>query len=296
MVHSAEVVALVEVLEVEVVRGGSAPQPEGIDRLATVANHWHVVGDAPHCLGRSPEHRVASVLHVVAHLAAKGHADAALGPGDFPRVAAAQPAVRVLDLVPVLDALLENAVLVAEAVADRRHAQCGHGFEEARRQTTEPAIAEACVHLLLADVLEIEADGGEGGVDRIQHVQVQHIVPQTAPHEELQRQVVDALHLGLVELVLAADPAVNQPVSDRPCQGEELVVRAGREAIDGQVVVEMVPEGAQHGFWVRAGAVNAAGTGRRRLGLWVGAHGHTYPMVVANTTSSRTLLPPTGSQ
>lgn len=78
-----------------------------------------------------------------------------LGTRDLPRVAEAQPVVRLLELPAVLDALLEDAVVVAQAVAVRREADRGHRVEEARRQTPETAVAQTRVLLDLLELLEL---------------------------------------------------------------------------------------------------------------------------------------------
>ena len=48
----------------------------------------------------------------------------------------------MLDLLPRFDALLENAELVTDAVADRRQFQRGQGVHETGGQATEAAIAQ----------------------------------------------------------------------------------------------------------------------------------------------------------
>ena len=66
-----------------------------------------------------------------------------LGPRDLPRVAEAQPLVGLLDLPAVDDLLLEDAELVADAVAERGHLQRRQRVEEAGREAPEAAVAEA---------------------------------------------------------------------------------------------------------------------------------------------------------
>ena len=83
--------------------------------------------------------------------------DHVLGARDLPRVAEAQPVVGLLELPAVHDALLEDAVVVAQPIAVRGQAQRGHRVEEARRQTPEAAVAQPRVLLDLLQLLQLEA-------------------------------------------------------------------------------------------------------------------------------------------
>lgn len=69
-----------------------------------------------------------------------------------------EPVVWNLDLVPVDDLLLEDAVAVAQAVAPGRVIERGQAVEEAGSQTTEASIAQGSVVLLFDDVLDAEPE------------------------------------------------------------------------------------------------------------------------------------------
>ena len=93
-------------------------------------------------------------------VAAELHLDRPLGPRDFPRIAEAQPLVGLLDLPAVDDLLLEDAELVADAVADRRHLQRRQRIDEARREPAETAVAQARLVFLGEQLIEIEPELG----------------------------------------------------------------------------------------------------------------------------------------
>jgi hypothetical protein len=76
---------------------------------------------------------------------------------DLPRVREREPVVGHLDLSAVADNLLEDPVVVADAVAPRRQVQRRHAVEEAGSQAPEAAIPERRVLLLLVEVLEAVA-------------------------------------------------------------------------------------------------------------------------------------------
>src|SRR4249919_1176131 len=68
---------------------------------------------------------------------------------DLPRVLAAEPVIRLLELPAILDRLFEDAVLVTQPIAHRRELQCGHRVQEAGRQPSESTVAQSGVRLLL---------------------------------------------------------------------------------------------------------------------------------------------------
>src|ERR1019366_9213984 len=94
--------------------------------------------------------------------------DEGVGPGDLPGVPVPEPVVGRLALVPAQDALAEEAVLVADAVAEERKGERRGGVDEARREAAEAAVPEAGIYLPLRNVREAVAellDGpGVGGV------------------------------------------------------------------------------------------------------------------------------------
>ena len=93
--------------------------------------------------------------------------------------------------------------------------------EEAGRQPAEAAVAEAGVPLGLAQVLQAVARARAAPVGAlVEQAQVDQAVAQRAAHQELQRQVVDALGVLLVVGVLRADPALDQPVAHGQGQGD----------------------------------------------------------------------------
>ena len=65
----------------------------------------------------------------------------------LPGVAELQPVVVLLDLPAVLDLLLEDAEVVADAVADGGQLQRGQRVHEAGRQPPQAAVAEARIAL-----------------------------------------------------------------------------------------------------------------------------------------------------
>ncbi len=148
VIDRAVVVAAVEDGEVERLRCLGFPQPQRVRGVDAVAEDRRVVRHAVHVLVRHPAHAQAAVLVGEAlGVAAELHFDRPLGARDFPGIAEAQPLVGLLELPAVDDLLLEDAELVADAVADGRDLECRHRIEEARGETAEAAVAEARARL-----------------------------------------------------------------------------------------------------------------------------------------------------
>ena len=126
-----------------------------------------------------------------------------------------------LDLAPVLDALLEDAEVVADAVADRGQLQRRQRVHEARGEPPEAAVAEARIAFPFEDLAQVEAAlGGERLGDLVQ-AQVHQAQAQAAAGQELRRQVVGALDVALEVGALRREPAVHQTIAH--CMSEGVV-------------------------------------------------------------------------
>jgi hypothetical protein len=96
---------------------------------------------------------VACVVGVVLGVAAPLDEVVHIGLGDLPWVSVDQPVVGLLDLPAVVDLLIEDAELIADAVADGRALEGGQRVETARGQPSQTAVAEprfllACQHVV----------------------------------------------------------------------------------------------------------------------------------------------------
>ena len=97
-------------------------------------------------------------------------------------------------LLAIDDALGEDAVLVANAVAVCGQSEGRHRVEEACGETTQTSVAQTGILLHLLELFNVEAHLVHGLIARVLDAQVDGRVGQGAAHVELERQVVDALH------------------------------------------------------------------------------------------------------
>src|SRR6202020_3258164 len=105
-------VAAAESLKIERVRSGRAPQTQRVDRLAAVADHRSIIGDADE--GRRPVRDHAQLAFAQFEGASEGHWNAFRRPHDLPRIWMSEPIVRALLLPAISNFLLEDAMLVTQ--------------------------------------------------------------------------------------------------------------------------------------------------------------------------------------
>ena len=159
----AVVVAVVEGGEIERLDRLGLPEAEVVAGADAVAEDGGVVGHALDDRVGNPAHAVAALLVGPGlGVAAELHVVGDFGPGDLPGVAEAQPFVGDLHLPAVLDGLVEDAELVADAVADGGHFERGQRIQVARGQPAQAAVAQAGFLLLLDQVVEVQAEFGHG--------------------------------------------------------------------------------------------------------------------------------------
>ena len=162
-----------------------------------------------------------------------------LGAREFPRVAVLEPAVRLLDLLPVDDALAEDAVVVAEAVAHAREVERTHRVEEARGEAPKSAVSEPGVHLEVAQGVPVDAVLLQRLGTLAVELEVHDIVAEEAADEEFKGQIVDAALVLRVVALLRVDPPLHDAVADRVRERRVLVARRRRAVVLHEGVAEM---------------------------------------------------------
>ena len=178
LAHRIEVVLIVELRKVEVGQRFGLPQAQGADVLGSVADHRHVIG---HC----PDLLAGELDELTVLLAA-----------DAPRIAEMRPVVRLLALEAVFDGLLEQAVLILDAVAVQRNVVRSSGIKEARGQAAQTAVAQRGVlHVFKRG--DVQSVLFEDGLDLVQQPQLKEVVVDHAAHQELRREIIRAAMRGV---------------------------------------------------------------------------------------------------
>src|SRR5262249_20952263 len=199
----ADVVALVELVEIELLNGAGTPQAQAVHPLRRMPGDRGVerggedVTGVDPCVAQTPA-LVGEGMDAAVELDAEAIAE----PRDLPGIAVAQPRIRNLDLRAVDDPLMEDAVVIAEPVAIAGVPERRQRIEEARGEAPEAAIAESSIPFRLSKVLQAIAQCGQRVRARTEQVHRDQAVSQRPPHEVLERYIVDALWVSLVVFVL----------------------------------------------------------------------------------------------
>ncbi len=150
------IVAVVEVAQVNALRGAGAPQAQAVDGGGVIAHQRHVVGDSlDRVVADVTEHR-AAVLVAHFDVTVEVHFAGILHYGHFPHVAVAQPVVRQLDLLTVHNLLAEQTVFIADGAAHRGQVKGGQRVHEARCQTAQTAVAQRGFRLFLKHLVHVD--------------------------------------------------------------------------------------------------------------------------------------------
>jgi hypothetical protein len=259
----ADVVAGVELAKVEVPARLRRPQAERVDGAVAEAGDRRVVGHGEDVFGVEPvDAQLAVLVDARLHAAVQLDREEIVRPRDLPGVAVLEPGVGHLGLGTVDDALVEDAVLVADAVAVGRHAQRRERVEETGGEAAEAAVAEPGVPLRFAQIFERVAELAERLATGVDEAEVRHGVAERATHEELEREVVDALGVLLVVAVVRLDPIFDEAVAHGEGQADvrlPVAVDVARQL--GQSELQVTQDRRLH---LRGVALNGGAVLRRR--------------------------------
>ena len=135
LVQSPQVILVVESTEIQFFLGLALPQAQGVDIVGAIADDGHIIGH--------------SQDGVIRELDLHGVVVPAVGPG----VAELGPVVRVLLLAAlVIEALLEQAELIPQAIAGQGDVAGGSAVQEAGSKTTESAVSETWFRFLFFNI------------------------------------------------------------------------------------------------------------------------------------------------
>ena len=186
---------------------------------------------------------MAGVVGVVLGVAAPLHQVVDVGFGDLPRVSVDQPVVGLLDLPAVADLLVEDAELVADAVADRRTLEGGQRVQVARGEPAEAAVAQSRFRLAGQHLVEVLTHRCQGGLGRVLHAQVQQVVAQLRTHQEFSRQVAGHLAAEVQRGLRRRHPAVLHAVTHGQCERPVVVLGPQGRGRPADRVADMVGDG-----------------------------------------------------
>ena len=181
-VQSPQVILRVEGVEVQLFLGLALPQTQGAHILGVIANDGHIVRHGQN--------------GVIGELDLHGVVVAAVGPG----ITEFGPVVSLLHLVAVaVEALLEQAELIAQAVAGQGNVGGSGAVQEAGSQTAQAAVAQSIVLDILQN-RQIHAPLGEQLLHLIQNAQIEQVAVDQTADQILGGNIVSLalMHTGLL--------------------------------------------------------------------------------------------------
>jgi hypothetical protein len=250
----AQVVAVEEVVEVELACRPGGEQAECVHRVVAVTGHRHVVGQRQDVVRIDPLVATVTILVDVGFdPSIELHSEGVLRTGDLPGIAESKPIVRFFDLITIADALMEHSVVVADAVAVSRQLERGHGIEKAGRQTSQSAVAQSRFLFQIPDLLHVVTELEQRLLALLEELEVDQAVAKRASDQEFERQVVDSFEVRILVVgPPCRDPAFDEPIAHHPRQ-RDVQVSLGRMARDlGLGEGHVVQEGALERVHVQA--------------------------------------------
>ena len=131
---------------------------------------------------------------------------------DFPGKTFAQPGVGFFHLVAVVNALMEHAIAITNAIACNRQRERRTAIQETGRESTQTAIAKPGVVFALADVFQIQPDAFQRIAGLFLNAEIQQCISQQTAHQEFERQVGDTTAVVGLNSIASLVPALHQAI------------------------------------------------------------------------------------
>jgi hypothetical protein len=252
LAKSADVIAGIEGIQQDRVDRLCGPEAQRVDALAAPADDRRVEGRGDHAFRRLPDVALqAAVVLDGRHRAAETDFVGSFAAFEFPGVAVGEPGFRQFHLPAVGHLLAEQAMDVANAVAIGRNIDGRHGFHETGGKPAEAAVTERRIRLDRRDHVKIDAERLQRVVQLAHQLEVRNGVAHQPADQELERQVVDPLVAGCVDLLRGFHPLVDDAVADDEDGGGQPVVRLGGLGVLADAVGELFDDFFGENFGVR---------------------------------------------
>ena len=254
--NGLDIVAVIEIIEIEFIGGFGRPEPQVVDRVVEVARNRRVVRHGQDILGVGPDIvKIAVFIPILLHMAVKLHRKGKLRTPDFPGVSEAQPVVGLFHLVTVGNALIEYSVFVTDSVTVTGDLKRSQGIKKAGRKAPKAPVAEAGIHFRVPDILKIDVQLRKSLLHFLFKSEIQDGVSHKSSDQKFQGKIIDALGLmGMVGL-LCLDPAVHQTVANGVGKGKKFIIGSGGILIFGQSMLKMAGKTPLERFGVHAVSV-----------------------------------------
>ena len=212
LLHRSLIVALIELLQLEGLDGLRIPYPQGVDHSIVIAHDGDIIGNGIYGLIALMDKVVPVSVPLYLHIASEADLAGILRPLDLEGVAVLQPVIRLLHLKTVLDLLLEESVLVTDAAAVGRIVQGGQGIQEAGCKPSQTAVAKGRIRLLVLQGVKVDVKLLQSLPDLLFLTEIDQIVAKGTALQKLHGQIVNDLCVLFLDLLVALDPVIDDPL------------------------------------------------------------------------------------
>ena len=211
LLDSLVIVTLVEGRQLEIHDCFSIPDAERVDNAVLISNDRNIVGYRADRGIILIDIAVLADRRVVLHtgISAETNLMSVLRSLQLERISVLQPVIRNFFLETVLDLLLEHAVVITDSAAVCMVSASREGLHETCRESSETAVAERRIRLLILKCIQIETELFERIFYALVLTEVQKIVAECTPYQEFHGKVIDDFCAALFETLAGCHPVVN---------------------------------------------------------------------------------------
>ena len=147
-------------------------------------------------------------------MTAETYFDSFVGTTIFPHIAVFEPCVGKLYLLVLENFLFEKTYAVAKTVTVTRDTERCERIKEARRKTTETAVAETCFGVFVQKFFEIDTEIGKTFFTYFADTEIEEIGRHQASHQKFDREVVDLFSVFFFICDIRFEPVTADMVAD----------------------------------------------------------------------------------
>ena len=192
------------------------PDTQSVDDMVAVTHDRQIVGNSHDRSVVFLNEMSASCLRIIFLADRTAESDLCLVfiPADLKRITILDPFIRHFLLIAVLNLLLEHSVVITNAASVCRIAKSRQGVEETSCQTSQTAVSERGIRLLIFYRVQIDTDGAQRFTRIVIRAHVHKVVTQQTADQKLHRHIVDRLRVLLIDLLLGRDPVIDDIIFD----------------------------------------------------------------------------------
>ena len=183
------------------------PKTQRIGHFRIVTDDRHVIWHGTHYERRDViDYGLAILVEPHIYMSAELYVTGMLHFPHFPYVAVFQPDIRHFYLLVVFDLLLEEAILITDAVSVSGKVQGSQRIQEAGCQASQTAVAQTCVGFQFLDVVDVDVKISESFLDDVVDPQIHQIVGEQTPDQKFHGKIIHLLFLIPLDGVFCVFP------------------------------------------------------------------------------------------